>query len=151
MAPQEADREVAAKPPPPRQLPALEPDTAFYWTAGAQGRMLICRCGSCDHYIHPPLPRCPRCAGQVAPQPVSGRGRIASYTINVQPWAPGMPVPFVYAAVELAEQAGLYVMTNVTDCPLREVRIGLPVEVWFEAHEDVHLPMFRPAGDADVG
>jgi uncharacterized OB-fold protein len=134
-----------------RQLPALEPETAFFWTAGAEGRLKICRCRACERYIHPPLPRCPACAGEVAPHAVSGKGRVATYTVNIQPWAPGMQVPFVFAAVELAEQAELYVTTNITDCPVEAVRRGMPVEVWFEPVEDVFLPMFRPVGGADVG
>jgi uncharacterized OB-fold protein len=149
-----ADAEAGAQRPAgsaPRQLPALEPETAFFWTAGAEGRLLICHCDACSRYLHPPLPRCPGCGGETQPRAVSGKGRVAAYTVNVQPWLPGMKVPFVYAAVELAEQAELYVMTNITDCPVREVRRGLPVEVWFEQHEDVFLPMFRPTGEAHAG
>lgn len=128
-----------------RQLPALEPESAFFWTGGAQGRLLIARCPSCERYQHPPLPRCPRCGGEPAPQPVSGRGRVAAFTVNHQPWAPGMAVPFVFAAVELAEQAELYVFSNVVGCPPEAVRTGLPVEVLFEAQDDIFLPLFRPA------
>ena len=148
----------AAKAPPAaaiqfsRQLPALEPETAFFWTAGAEGRLLICHCDACDYYIHPPLPRCPKCGSEaIAPKPVSGKARIASYTINVQQWLPGMPTPFVFAAVELAEQAELYVLTNIEGCALDKVRIGLPVEVHFEQQEDVFLPIFHPTEAAHVG
>jgi len=52
-------------------------------------------------------------------------------------------VPFLFGVVELAEQSGLYVFTNLT-MPMDTARIGLPVEVHFEQHEDVWLPMFRP-------
>lgn len=137
---------MAAPSPPPRQLPSLEPDTAFYWTAGAKGRLEISTCVDCGWRIHPPLPRCPKCGGQTEPQPVSGRGLVASYTVNHQAWTPGLAVPYVYAAIELAEQAQLYVFSNVVECPVEAVRIGLAVEVTFEAHEDVWIPLFRPAG-----
>jgi uncharacterized OB-fold protein len=133
-----------------RQLPALEPDTAVFWTAGAQGRLMICRCEACGRYQHPPLPRCPACGGdQVSPAPVSGRALVASFTVNHQPWAPGLAVPFVFAAVELVEQAELYVFTNIVGCPVEAVRIGMPVEVAFERHGDVYLPMFQSSGAAD--
>jgi uncharacterized OB-fold protein len=88
----------------PRQLPAYDPDTEFFWKAGAQGRLQICRCQSCHGYIHPPLPCCPDCGGDTAPEAVSGQGRIASYTVNEQPWRPGLAVPYVFAAVELASE-----------------------------------------------
>lgn len=130
-----------------RQLPALEKDTEFFWTAGAEGRLLICRCESCGLYIHPPLPSCPTCGGQkVSPAPVSGQARVASFTVNHQPWIPGLAVPFVFAAVELVEQAELYLFTNIVGCPVEAVRIGMPVEVRFEQLGQVFLPMFGPAG-----
>ena len=143
--------ELSEKPkPPPRQLPLLEPQSAFFWTSGADGKLRISRCQACARYIHPPLPACPECGGDTAPAVVSGRGRVAASTINVQAWLPGMQVPFVYAAIELEEQAELYVTSNVTDCPVTAVRRGMPVAVWFEPQEDVFLPMFKPAEVADV-
>lgn len=134
-----------------RQLPALEPETAFFWTAGAEGRLKISRCQACGRYQHPPLPRCPACGGEAAPEAVSGRGRVATFTVNEQAWIPGLAVPFVFAAVELAEQAELYVFSNIVGCPPEAVRTGLPVEVTFEAHGDIHLPLFQPTGAADAG
>ena len=136
--------------PPARKLPELEPDTAFFWTSGEDGRLRIQRCRDCGHYQHPPLPRCPKCHGEaVAPEAVSGEARVATYTINYEPWLPGLPVPFVFAAVELAEQAQLYVFTNIL-APIHAVRIGQPVKVSFERHEDVWLPMFAPMEAADA-
>lgn len=135
-------------PPPPRKLPQLEPETAFFWTAGEQGHMLIQRCTPCGTWQHPPLPRCARCGSEdVSPQPVSGRGRIASYTINHERWLPGLEVPFVFGVIELHEQAELYVFTNLL-APVDTVRVGQTVAVEFERHEDVWLPMFRPIGNA---
>lgn len=126
------------------KLPLLEPDTAFFWTSGAEGVLRIQRCGDCGHWQHPPFPRCAACGSEaVAPQPVSGKGRVATYTINQEPWYPGLAVPFVFAAVELAEQAELYVFSNVL-APVDRVRIGMPVRVTFEQREDVWLPMFVP-------
>jgi uncharacterized OB-fold protein len=133
----------------PRQLPALERENRFYWTAGAQGRLEICRCGACGAYTHPPQPRCSRCrSADVAPAPVSGRGRVATYTVNRQAWMKGLQEPFVFAAVELEEQAELYVFTNIINCPVETVSAGMPVEVLFEQREDVYLPMFQPRGGA---
>lgn len=135
-----------------RQLPALEDETAFFWAAGAQGRLLICRCGDCRRYQHPPLPRCIACGGlQMNPAPVSGRARVASFTVNHQVWVPNLAVPYVFAAVELIEQPELYVFTNIVGCPVGDVRIGMDVEVVFEQLEDVFLPLFRPIGAGDAG
>lgn len=128
----------------PHKLPLLEPETAFFWTSGADGQLRIQRCGDCGRWQHPPFPRCASCGSEaVAPQPVSGKGRVATYTVNHEPWYPGLEVPFTYAAIELAEQAELYVFSNVLG-PIDAVQIGLPVMVEFEQREDVWLPMFRP-------
>ncbi len=126
------------------KLPLLEPDTAFFWTAGANGVLRIQRCGDCGRWQHPPFPRCAACGSEVvAPQPVSGKGRVATYTINQEPWYPGLEVPFAFAAIELAEQSELYVFSNVL-APVDRVKIGLLVRVTFEQREDVWLPMFVP-------
>jgi uncharacterized OB-fold protein len=115
--------------------------------AGAEGRLSICRCESCARYIHPPMPRCTDCGSlKVSPQAVSGRARVATFTINHQVWVPGLAVPYVIAAVELVEQAELYVFTNIIDCPAEDVHIGMDVEVTFEQHGEIFLPMFRPIG-----
>jgi uncharacterized OB-fold protein len=86
--------------------------------------------------------------GVPAPAPASGRGVVHTYTINCHPWEPGLEVPYVVAVVELVEQVGLRVTTNIVDCPPSEVWIGMPVEVVFEQIDDVFLPLFRPAADA---
>jgi len=103
----------------------------------------------CGLYIHPPQPRCNTCGGtKVEPSPVSGSGKVASFSINYQQWAPGVETPFAFAAVELDEQAELYVFTNIVNCTMADVTIGLPVEVLFEVQDDVYLPMFQPKGAA---
>lgn len=135
---------------PARKLPALEPETAFFWQSGADGNLRIQHCTACGQYQQPPWPRCKTCHSEdVAPQAVSGRGRIASYTVNYQPWLPGLDEPFIFAAVELEEQAQLYVFTNIL-APANSVRIGMAVTVCFEQHDDVWLPMFKPIAGLGV-
>jgi uncharacterized OB-fold protein len=109
----------------------------------------ISRCRDCGRYQHPPLPRCPGCgSGAPVPTVVSGRGRVATFTINRQRWTADLEVPFVFAAVELEEQPELYVFTNIVGCDVEQVRIGMSVIVRFEMHRDVYLPMFEPVGSA---
>jgi uncharacterized protein len=134
--------------PPPRKLPLLEPLSAFFWTSGETGRLSIQRCTNCGHYQHPPLALCQACRRDtVQPETVSGRATIKTFTINYERWVPGLPVPFVYAVVELVEQPELYLFTNI-DAPIDAVQFGQPVEVYFQHLEDVWLPMFRPTGAA---
>ncbi len=129
-----------------RILPRVTADTEFFWTAGRDGTLRFLRCQDCGYYIHPPTPVCPRCLSRsLAPEGVSGRATVATYTINYQPWIPGYEPPYIIAIVEIEEQPSVRLMTNIIDCPIDEVRVGMPVEVRFEHHDDVWLPMFTPA------
>jgi uncharacterized OB-fold protein len=132
-----------------RILPATDRDNLAYWTGGRQGQLLIHRCADCATYVHPPVPFCPACEGSnVSPTPVSGRGRIASFTVNHKQWVPDLPVPYVLALVTLVEQDDVRVVANITHCEPEAVQFDMPVEVWFERHEDLWVPLFRPAETA---
>lgn len=129
-----------------RKLPALTPDTAPFWQGGADGVLNIHRCDACARWFHPPAPMCPRCGSfEVAPRAVSGRAKVLTFTINRQAWTPELSAPYVVAIVELAEQPGLRLLSNVVGCEPDRVAIGMPLQVRFEAHEDVWLPLFEPA------
>jgi uncharacterized OB-fold protein len=84
----------------------------------------------------------------VGPQRASGRGRVATYTVNHQPWIPGSE-PYIIAWVELAEQEHLVLTSNLVDVEAEDVRLGMEVEVVFEKHptEEIWFPLFRPAGE----
>src|SRR5260370_10002525 len=130
-------------------VPALLPETQSFWRACRAGRLAINRCQSCGWYIHPPRPVCSRCRGRdVKPEDLSGKGVVASYTINYQGWMPDMKVPFIIALVELAEQQDLRLTTNLINCPIESVRIGMPVKVTFRnVSDEVALPLFEPDPD----
>jgi uncharacterized protein len=137
---------VSEDAPPFRLLPRVDDTNEFFWTSGADSRLRFLRCQTCGYYIHPPSPICPiDLSRDLAPEAVSGRGTVHTYTVNQQPWIPGYDPPYVIAIVELEEQDGLRLMTNVVGCGPDEVRVGMPVEVTFEHNNDVWLPLFRPA------
>ena len=128
-----------------RVLPALDDDNAFFWTSGADGQLRFMRCNKCGYYLHPVTPECPKCwSKDMAPAVVSGRGVIHSFTINHHPWD-GSTEPWAIILVEIAEQEGLRLTSNIVNCPNDEVKIGMPVKVVFEQHGDVYFPLFEPA------
>jgi uncharacterized OB-fold protein len=127
-----------------RVLPAIDDVNRFFWTSGEDGRLRFLRCQSCGQYLHPPLPRCPACGGtELEPEPVSGYGVVYSFTINHQSWDGGTE-PYAIALVELPEQDGLRLTTNVVGCPVDEVHIGMKVKVAFEQRDPVWFPLFEP-------
>lgn len=130
-----------------RLLPAVTPETEHFWRGGSRGELVILRCTSCGTYIHPPAPVCPSCLGREhKPEPVSGRGEVVTFTVNHQAWNPTVEIPYAIALVELDEQKGLRLATNIVGCRPEDVRIGMRVRVTFLEREDVWLPMFEPDG-----
>jgi uncharacterized protein len=135
-------------------LPELTDRNRHFWQGGARDELVFLRCQDCGYYLHPPLPVCPRDQSQdMRPEAVSGRATLASYTVNHHPWLPGFETPYVVAIVEMPEQTGLRLTTNLVNCPVEEVRIGMAVRVVFRHHEDpngdVWVPLFEPDPDAD--
>jgi uncharacterized OB-fold protein len=129
-----------------RVLPEVTADSAAFWTGGADEELRIHRCRSCSRYFHPPVGVCFRCRSRdVGPEALSGRATVAAYTVNHHPWfGDAFPTPYVVAIVELAEDPEVRLTTQIVDCPVEDVRIGMAVEVVFEPHEDVSIPVFRP-------
>jgi uncharacterized OB-fold protein len=127
-------------------VPQINDDNRDFWTGGRDGELRIVRCHDCGYYIHPPSPRCPRCLGDdVAPSPVSGRGRVYTYTVNRRAWSPGLEVPYVIAIVQLDEQPDLRLMANIVGGSVDDVAIDMPVQVEFREQGEAFVPVFRPA------
>lgn len=125
-------------------LPELTPEAEAFWTGGAHGELRIMACNACDHRIHPPQLICPRClARDVEPRVASGLGTIASFTINRQPWLPGLEVPYALGIIDLEDQPGVRMTAQIRCDDLCAIAIGDRVAVDFERHDDVFMPFFR--------
>lgn len=129
-----------------RILPRVTPENEHFWHGGAEGELRFLRCEACRTWIHPPAPLCPECESfDLSPEAVSGRAELVTYTENHHPWLPGFPPPYLVAIVEVPEQSGLRLTTNLIQCDVDSVRIGMPLRVVFEeADEGIFLPLFRP-------
>jgi uncharacterized OB-fold protein len=129
----------------PRVLPTLTDVNRPFWTGGARGELLVQHCVACERWIHPPQARCPDCDGPLLVDAVSGYGTVFTFTVNEQPYHPDVPPPYVIAIVELEEQDGLRLPTNLVRCELDAIEIGMRVQVLFEQHGEVFVPVFEPA------
>lgn len=128
-----------------RPLPLLDDLNRPFWQGGKDGRLMIQRCEDCGFWLHPPQPVCARCLSRnLSAQPVSGKGSVYSYSVNVQQWGPGLETPYVIVIVELDEQPRLCMSSNLINIDPWQVRIGQRVEVVFQQDEDVWLPLFQP-------
>ncbi len=126
-----------------RPLPEIDEDTAPYWEACAEGRLLLQRCDACQALQTYPRQRCAECwNNDLTWIEASGRATIYSFSIVHRP-PPGFEAesPYVLAIVELEE--GIRMMTNIIDVAPEDVSIGQAVTVVFEqVTEGVALPKF---------
>src|SRR5665811_1473184 len=97
-----------------------------FWQSGADGRLRLQHCHDCDRFHHPPQPVCPYChSTALDPAAVAGRGTVATYTVNHQPFMPGFDPPYVIALVEVDEDPTIRLCTNLVDIEPADVEIGL--------------------------
>ena len=135
---------------PGRPLPLITQENEFFWTSGADGRLRLQECQSCaraDPSTGAGVPVLPlarhRRAGRLR------QATLAGFTVNHRFSLPGLPAPYVVAQVAIAEDPRVRLTTNIVECDPDELELGQQVEVVFEQVEDVWLPLFRPAPDAE--
>jgi uncharacterized OB-fold protein len=140
--PEESKLDQDLRPPP-------QPDaiTSFFWNAASQGRLVLQRCSACGYLQHPPEIVCTECQHpELEHVEVAGRGHLYSFAVAERAFHPGFVahLPYVVALVELVEQPGLRLFTNIVEADPERLRVGMPVEVAFEKRGDMTLPQFRP-------
>jgi hypothetical protein len=131
--------------------PLPEPNdlTRFFWEGVEEHRLLILRCDNCGFYVHWPREVCPKCLStSLTPSEVSGDATLATWTFPSQPFDPYFRshIPYVLAVVELVEQDGLKMVTNLVDHDRDALHIDMPVHVAYrEVGPGVTLPLFAPS------
>jgi len=131
-----------------RPAPIVTDDSAVFWDAAAEGRLVAQRCATCGRLRHPPRPMCPHCQSlDVDVAELSGRGTVYSYAVLHHPQNPAFDYPLLAVLVDLDE--GVRLVSNLTGIDTGDVRIGMGVEVQFVATSGgATVPVFRPAGGA---
>jgi hypothetical protein len=132
----------------PRPDPANDDDAAF-WAALREGELRIQRCSACGEYRHPPRPVCARCGStERAFEAVSGAGEVWSFTVVHAPTLPAFAERTPYGAVIVRLDEGVFLVSNLVDCPVDELAVGARVELAITAvDDDLVLPLFRLARD----
>jgi uncharacterized OB-fold protein len=133
------------------EKPIPEPDalSAPFWQSARQHVLSVQCCAHCGCYEHPPTGICQGCR---APEPkfdfrpVSGKGRLVSWTIMRDSFIPSFrdDIPFAIGLIELKEQKGLRMIAKLVDGARARYRVGAEVEVAFEdITPEASLPHFR--------
>jgi uncharacterized protein len=133
-----------------KPVPRIDAVDAPFWKACNEQRVLIQRCtaSSCRKFVYYPRVCCPHCqCGELEWTEVSGRGRIATYTIIHRPHHDGFQaeVPYVFAAVALDEGPIVYgqlAHESIDETGLLGRAVG---PVFVEHTEDQKLLAFRLA------
>jgi uncharacterized OB-fold protein len=132
-----------------KPLPQIGEENRAFWEGLRQGEFRAPRCRECGNFAWIPYPACRTCLStDLEWVALSGNGVIFSYTIvHRGPGAFQDDVPYVVVLVEMEEKPQpMLVLAQLDDCPLDQVRIGLPVTVTFHEipDEDVTLYRFTP-------
>ena len=120
--------------------PSLNPGDQAYFDAAAAGKLMLGKCGGCGEHHHYPRALCPFCfSDQTEWRDAKGTGTIYTYSVLRR----GVPEPYCIAYVTLEE--GVSMLTNIVDCDLDAVKIGMKVKVTFKPTDGgAPVPMFTP-------
>jgi uncharacterized OB-fold protein len=136
----------------PRPDPTNEDDAAF-WAALRDGELRVQRCTGCGAFRHPPRPLCAQCGATAREwQAVTGAGEVWSFTVVHPPTLPAFADRTPYGAVVVRLDEGVFLVSNLVDCPVDEIVVGVRVELELtrvaagtDAGGDFVLPLFRRA------
>ena len=134
---------------PRRPLPRLqELDTQAFWEATRSKELRYQQCDDCETIVFYPRRHCTGCLGSnLSWHTASGKGSIYSFSVVRQSYHPFFRarVPYAVAWIDLEE--GPRMLSNVVgvEDPGAELSIGQQVVVEWEEHEELSIPLFRPA------
>ena len=130
-----------------RALPAPDNAAVHYWQSAADGKLVLQRCLTCDAFQFYPRALCVVCAGETEWVDASGRGTLYTFTVIRQNRSAAFAglSPYAVGIIELEE--GVRMMSNIVDCDVDRLEVGMALEVvLLKAADDVGLPFWRPAG-----
>ncbi len=128
------------------QLPVLQGTAKEFYAYCKAHDLRFQRCAKCKTFRHPPRPLCNQCYSfETEWAPVKGTGKVYCWTVAMAPigkaWVSYMP----YAAVVVELDEGPRVATWVTGIPPDQLKVGMPVKVWYdELTPEVTLAKFKP-------
>lgn len=132
---------------PTRPLPRLdELDTRAFWQATAEKRLTYQQCRNCAHIVWYPRAHCTGCVeGDLETKTASGVGTVYTFSVVRQSYHPFFrsQAPYAVAWIDLAE--GPRMLSNVIGLkdPSTELQVGDAVELVWEEHEDLCIPLFQ--------
>lgn len=133
-----------------RYLPIIYPEELPHWEGLRARRLVLQRCNACHGTWFPIGPTCPHCLSpEFAWAQMSGRGVIHNYVVYHKAWTPWLEKRVPYAVIQVELDEGPRLTTNLLDCPVSEVGIGLRVVAAYEdITDEITLLQFKPDAEA---
>jgi uncharacterized OB-fold protein len=128
-----------------RYLPVIYPEELPFWEAAKRRQLWLQKCNSCAKTFYPVGPACPDCFSMSFTwTQMSGRGVIHNYVIYHKPWTEWYKDKVPYAVVQVEIEEGPRLTANLLDCPVHEIKIGMPVVADYEdITSEITLVQFR--------
>ena len=123
-----------------------------FWEGAKAHELRLQQCAHCALFRHLPTPMCPNCHSlEYKWIKTSGRGKVYSYVIAHHPVHEALKekkqTPYNIALIELEDQKGLRIVSNIINTPPEGISIDMSVEVTFMPCNDdrnIILPVFVP-------
>lgn len=126
-------------------LPMIDSDSAPFWDACREQRLVLQRCHDCQAFQHYPRSLCVAChSTKLDFVEATGRGVVHSFTVvHRSPDPENFTPPYVVALIRLEE--GPLMMSNIVGADPDSVFYEQPVRVdWRKLGDGNRLPVFRP-------
>lgn len=131
-----------------RMLPAVTPETERFWAGFNTGKLVLDRCTECDRVTFPPVDGCSFCgASSLVEFEAPLTAEVHTYTVCHLAYGTGMELPYVVGVVTPNGSPEAKIVTNVVECHLNEVSIGMTVELFVVHGEPQSLLFARPASN----
>lgn len=131
----------------PRPLPVVTDLNTPFFSAAAEGRLILQRCLDCERWIYYPRYACPFClSDRLDWRPATGRGTVYSYSLVFRPQHEyfNEQIPVALVAVQVDE--GPLLISDLLGEDRAEVYVGAPVVAAFETvSQGLGLVHFRLA------
>jgi len=128
-----------------KPLPLLDGLAGEFYAWCKKGELRFQRCSECKAWRHVPREMCAACSSmRWSWERSGGRGHVFTWTVTAAPLHPGFKDATPYAPVVVEMDEGVRVVSELVDTKPEDLRIGMVVEVAFDAvTPEVTLPKFK--------
>ena len=127
-------------------LPEVDADNKEFWERVKKHEFAIPKCSDCGRLRYPPRVICPECLSEKYEwAPIKGTGKVYTFVDMHVVSHPQFAAEAPYNLSIVALDEGVRVWSNVINCTVEEVYIGMPVRIVYEdITDDFALAKFEP-------